>query len=98
MLQLYITKYCYQIKSCRRRVLRGPGQTKLFVVGQSSHLVRIQYVEQEIFVIKNLEMNLLGRPAIQALQLISCVATVVDYKQTMYPAIFKGLGEFSGVR
>lgn len=56
-------------------------------------------IEQEVYVISDLVMPLLGLPAIQELQLIQQVAEVQDaglqYK-TMFPSVFTGLGQLQG--
>lgn len=57
------------------KCLHGPAKNKLVVCGQFSGLLRYNQTEtcQEIFAVQKLEQALMGRPAIEALHLISRV-------------------------
>ena len=82
--------------------LVGPTRQKLEVLGQfSGTLSANQYTyKQTIFVVKNLRSNLLGLPAILALNLVVRVAEVSeDYSSVImqkYPKVFTGLGTMQG--
>lgn len=84
------------------RVLMGPAQQKLQVLGQflGTLSVKQNTTNQTIFVVKDLRSNLLGLPAIQALNLVTRVADVsADYSvvlQQKYPKVFTGLGTMQG--
>lgn len=76
----------------------GPDGSKRNVRGSISanHLKR----KQEIFVVKNLKCALLGRPAIEALQLVKVVHSVEEScKESVHsrhPKLFKGLEKLDG--
>ena len=55
-------------------------------------------MEEEIYVVQGLETALVGRPAIEAMGLISRVNTVKGYKEYVerYPDLFQGLGSMEG--
>ena len=70
------------------KLLKGPGQHPLQVLhhGQNSS-------QQQIFVIKDLKSNLLGLPAITALNLaVRLDNTYTSLVEDSFPAVFKGLG------
>ena len=77
------------------RVLSGPSQQKLDVCGQfvGNLSNQLQSTQQEIYVIRGLRKALLGRPAIEALQVVQQVepiqASIVTKK---FPELFQGLG------
>ena len=79
------------------KVLRGPANSHLSVMGQFSGKLSYKQskCQEEIFVIKGLQHNLLGLPAIKALALIKRLQAVIlsesSIKQS-YPNLFKGLG------
>ena len=86
-----------------KKVLFGPGQNHLNVQGQfTGTMVKGDKTTQtEIFVIRGARQALLGRPTIEALELISSVQSVE--KGTMeakckfkFPKLFKGLGKLEG--
>ena len=79
------------------RLLHGPSQQDLKVVGQFSGNLSCKgrYTRQHIFVIDNLRTNLLGLPAITALNLVTRVQAITGGKlnvQQRFPRIFQGLG------
>ena len=80
------------------RVLCGPDHSRLKVLGQfkSTLGVKERTIQQDIFVVKGLKSNLLGLPAIQALQLATRLDAVEqcyrDQIISQYPGIFHGLG------
>jgi hypothetical protein len=89
------------------KTLFGPGQEKLSVKGVVKGVLKTSSLKetlQDIYVIGNLKERLLGRPAIDALNLVQKVETIQadesrlienEVKST-YPNLFKGLGELDG--
>ncbi|XP_046849610.1 uncharacterized protein K02A2.6-like [Xenia sp. Carnegie-2017] len=87
--------------------LFGPNQAKLSVKGKIRATLRTatsKTTEQDIYIVKNLKEPLLGRQAINALDLIATVEAIQsndasdmeeEIKAT-YPNLFKGLGELDG--
>ena len=51
-------------------------------------------VSQPVFIIKQLKKNLLGLPAIKALNLLAIVGSIEDEISTKYSSLFTGLGTF----
>ena len=51
-------------------------------------------VVQPVFIIRQLKNNLLGLPAIKALNLLAMVESVEDEIPTKYSSLFTGLGTF----
>ena len=89
------------------RQLFGPGQSKLSVKGVIKGNLKTgngKESTQEIYAVENLKEPLLGRPAIDALNLVQKVdavnsddSTRIEQEvKTMYPNLFKGLGELEG--
>ena len=81
--------------------LTGPSCQPLNVCGQFTGTLRhVAYTsKEEIFVVKTLQMSLLGCPAIEALGLVSRVNMVGDQRQhytAKYPELFQGLGKIPG--
>ena len=67
-----------------KRTLTGPEGSKLKVAGVISATLKADHLEseQEIFVVRNLKTSLLGRPAIEALNLVKVVNAVEEsYKE-----------------
>ena len=80
------------------QTFRGPNKAVIPVVGQFMGKVKKGNREtlQEIYVVKNLNNPLLGRPAIQALGLVKRIEEVQVKKLNpveQYPTLFKGLGK-----
>ena len=77
--------------------LYGPSRSPLQVIGQFTHT--LQYMsrssQQDVFVVKGLKRNLLGLPAITALELVAQVDLLMDQTEIMalFPKVFAGLGD-----
>ena len=77
--------------------LYGPSRSPLQVIGQFTHT--LQYMsrssQQDVFVVKGLKRNLLGLPAITALELVARVDSLMDQTEIMalFPKVFTGLGD-----
>ena len=89
------------------RELFGPGQSKLSVKGVIKGNLKTgsgKTTTQEIYIVETLKEPLLGRPAIDALNLVQKVetihsnhsASIEQEAKTMYSKLFKGLGELEG--
>ena len=82
-----------------QRILRGPNQTSLSVKGQFSGKLRVgkRATEQTIYVV-GLHKSLLGKPAIQALQLLKRTGAVEkgSKPEELFPNLFTGLGKLEG--
>ena len=81
------------------KVLCGPNNQSLKVMGQAT--VQFTYngksSKQIIYVIMDLKTNLLGLPAITALQLLIKVDSIQPGKmQQSFPKLFQGLGTLKG--
>ena len=87
--------------------LLGPGQSKLSVKGVIKGNLKTgngKATTQEIYIVENRKEPLLGRPAVEALNLVQKVETVhsedstrIEQEvKTMYPNLFNGLGELEG--
>ena len=84
-----------------KRTLWGPCNRALPVKGQfiGKLCQGNREVEQEVFVVEELRKPLLGRPAIQALELVVQVGAVRDEKLSpiqQFPSLFRGLGKLEG--
>ena len=80
------------------KVLYGPSQQPLSVLGEFDASLR--YMDnsacQTLYVIKGLRTNLMGLPAITALNLIARLDQAEDYMSRIvaqHPALFQGLGK-----
>ena len=79
------------------RNLKGPSKQELQVCGQftcSMHLDK-ETTKQEVYVVKGLDLALVGLPAIETLSLITKVHTISTSKETIpskFPKLFSGLG------
>ena len=77
--------------------LKGPSKQVLQVCGQftcSMHLDK-ETTRQEIYVVKGLDLALVGLPAIEALNLVAKVCMINTDKETFvsrFPKLFSGLG------
>ena len=83
------------------QTLRGPSNEALQVKGRFSvKFVRGDYeTEQELYVAEGLHKPLLGRPAIESLQLVQRVREVQSGKLNpiqQFPSLFNGLGKLQG--
>ena len=77
------------------KILSGPTRQKLNVLGQFNATLAHKDAksEQEVFVIRGLQNNLLGLPAITALNLLCRIqATYAEDIYNQFPEIFTGLG------
>ena len=77
--------------------LYGPSQQPLNVIGQfwGTFAHKNKRVKQLTFVIDGLKTNLLGLPAIKAMDLVSRVDATIDSKSLIidnFPSVFQGLG------
>ena len=79
------------------RNLKGPNKQDLQVCGQftcSMHLDK-ESTSQEVYVVKGLDLALVGLPAIEALSLVTRVNTISTSKENIvskFPKLFTGLG------
>lgn len=78
--------------------LLGPGRKKLSVLGKFNTTLAYKGITsvQEIYVVEDLQEPLLGRPAIEALQLVTLVDSVKSVTgsyRDRYPELFSGLGK-----
>ena len=84
-----------ELQSSTKR-LCGPDNRPLEVTGELS--ATLVYKERScilpVFVVRKLQQNLLGLPAIQALRLLTQVDAVQTPVSEQYPALFSGLGTF----
>ena len=89
------------------RILRGPDGKELSLLGQfraemSTTTATNHQSQQTIYVVRGLRLPLLGRPALQDLQVFSRVDTVLTNRLTgseinhTFPSLFTGLGKFTG--
>ena len=85
-----------------QRTLRGPCNQALPVKGQFTGKLRggDREVEQEVYVVEKLRKHLLGRPAIQALNLAAHMGAVQETERKspkeQFPSLFRGLGKLEG--
>ena len=81
--------------------LTGPGQQPLDVCGVFEAQIQSheKATTQNVYVIRGLKTSLLGRPAIEALSLVSVVQSVNSPGEEIfkkYPTLFQGLGKLTG--
>ena len=79
------------------KALHGPAHTPLKVIGQFTGTFKYNNnrCKLHVYVVKDLKTNLLGLPAITALNLVARVQNISDSKETImkqYPKLFTGLG------
>lgn len=83
-----------------QRTLRGASQSALPVSGQFTGKLTMgtHTTHQEVFVVDKLHKPLLGRPAIEALGLLTQVRSVNQAKTPVerFPQLFQGLGKIPG--
>ena len=75
--------------------MSGPFKQKLNVFGQFTAILSHKEIksQQEVFVIRGLQNNLLGLPIITALQLLCRIkAAYADEMLNQFPEVFTGLG------
>ena len=83
------------------KTLKGPSNYPLPTTGCFSGILIHGHreVQEEIFVVQNLRHNLLGRPAIQALELAVRVGAIFNQHMSpikLFPQMFTGLGKLQG--
>ena len=78
--------------------LHGPDNRPLEVIGEATARLVYKGTEctQPIFVVRNVKQNLLGFPAIQALQILKDVNAVTQSIPEQLPTLFTGLGTLKG--
>ena len=85
-----------------QRTLRGPSNHKLPVKGEFKGTLRRGEleVEQQLYVVDNLRRQLLGCPAIEALNLVARIESIndemTDKVAKTFPGLFDGLGKLEG--
>ena len=89
-----------QLKKTSRNLL-GPGNQRLHVKGQFTAKVSTSEREttQEVFVIAGMTQNLLGRPAIEELQVVQRIQELKNGStayQARFLKLFTGLGKIEG--
>ena len=81
-------------------LLSGAGQQTLSVCGKFEGTLthKTDVIQDEIFVVQTLKKALLGKPAIEALNLVARVNSVSRGEEIAdkYPALFTGLGSLEG--
>ena len=81
-------------------LLIGPGQNQLEVSGYFKAKLTHQnsVAEEQIYVVRQLQKSLLGRPGILALDLIARIQALqeVDKFVVRFPKLFEGLGTIQG--
>ena len=82
------------------KALQGPDRKPLSALGsvKVSLNYKGRHTNQKVYVIKGLNHNLLGLPAIEALQLVAMLHSVQDETALIkekYPLLFNGLGSIS---
>ena len=80
--------------------LHGPDNRPLEVIGEATARLVYKGTEctQPIFVVRNVKQNLLGFPAIQALQILKDVNAVTQSIPEHLPTLFTGLGTLTPYR
>ena len=79
------------------QTLRGPNRSPLEVLGETTFKLTYKGKSslERVFVIHNLQNNLLGLPAIKALEIITGINSITSIPE-QYPTLFSGLGTFKG--
>ena len=79
-----------------KKTIYGPARTPLRVIGQLVELShRGKATKQPVYVVEGLKTNLLGLPAILALDLVAKMDETVEALHPLvekYPTLFRGLG------
>ena len=82
------------------RILRGPSNRKLPVVGafMADLQTEKKVCQHRVYVVKNLHTPLLGRPAIESLEILARIGstTVKQTPKEKFPGLFQGLGKLDG--
>eukprot|EP00731_Ephydatia_muelleri_P009750 Em0005g336a len=87
---------CQELKTSSK-ILYGPGKQPLDVMGQFVAKITFKnaHSQEPIFVVRGLNSNLLGLPALRALQLVARTDAISQYEEQIYqkyPHLFTGLG------
>ena len=81
-----------------QKCLRGAAGTQLTVVGKFQAIIKSKdrSSKQIVYVVKGLKHPLLGRPSIQALNVLPHIDSVTEESEfiTKYPTVFSGLGQY----
>ena len=84
------------------RKLCGPSRYTLSVMGKCVAKLKrgTREIEETVYVVRSLHRPLLGRPAIESLDLVKRVNTIgimtSDHIKLQFPKLFSGLGKFQG--
>ncbi|XP_061167955.1 uncharacterized protein K02A2.6-like [Saccostrea echinata] len=83
-----------------QKILKGSGRNTLNVIGKfrCEFSLENRKAHQDVYVIRCLNKSLLGRPAIEKLEIVRQIASLQlhsDYKQK-FSSLFKGLGKLQG--
>ena len=78
--------------------LHGPDRQPLSVMGEitTAMTYKDKQVTQTIFVVRNLQHNLVGLPAIRALGILTRIEAISVPIKEQFPSLFTGLGTFHG--
>lgn len=81
-----------------KKKLFGADRKKLTLLGKMSCTLEYgsKSTTQELFVVKQLNQNLLGLPTIEALKMIKQVEAVSNTIHDSFPSLFNGLGTLQG--
>ena len=92
-----IKKLVPQLKKSNQ-TLQGPNHSPLDVVGETTLklICEGKLSLQRVFVIRNLQHNLLGLPAIKALEIIRGISAITQSIPDQYLILFSRLGTFKG--
>ena len=87
---------CQELKTSSK-ILYGPGKQPLDVMGQFVAKITHNnaHSQEPIFVVRGLNSNLLGLPALRALQLVARTDAISQYEEQIhrkYPHLFIGMG------
>ena len=90
-----LKKSAPQLKKSNQ-TLRGPNCSTLDVLGETTFKLTYKGKSsfERVFLIHNLQHNLLGLPAIKALEIITGINAITQSIPEQYPTLFSGLGTF----
>ena len=88
-----LKKLAPQLKKSNQ-TLRGPNHSTLDVLGETTFKLTYKGKSsfERVFVIHNLQHNLLGLPAIKALEIITGINAITQSIPEQYPTLLSGLG------
>ena len=90
-----IKKSVPQLKKSNQ-TLRGTNHSPLDVVGETTLKLTYEGKSSLQRVLCNLQHNLLGLPAIKALEIIRRISAITQSIPDQYSTLFSGLGTFKG--